>query len=555
MLVTLSLCAVTVGAEEPGVVYPDVAPYAWSGSMDNGEQTPTGAAASQQAPSAAATPSYYHTTVESLCQAAVQQMENRTTTFTLGFTWNGEYGYEKLNEEVLDGIFAHTGVPTQGDYLYCNTKSRTWNYEGTYYYTNTYVYYYQLNFTVEYRETAWQNQQVNSAVDALLKQLNLNGYSDYAKAQAVHDYMVTNITYDHEGLAQKNPEIYSTYAAIIKKNVVCHGYASLFYRLMLELGVDCRALSGDANDFVTGPNSGDDDHSWNIVKLDGKWYYVDTTWDANTFEAGYSLAQSQRWFLVCKTNFPEHTPWTYRWPASFFAQYSMATSDYPRGTSPNGWYQKNGQWYYGQNGLDRAGWLQVGGKWFYLEKTGARVTGWKTIGTNRYFFNAYGEMLTGWHIIAGKYYYFHSDGVMYKGWLRFGSTYYFLRQDGSMATGWVQIAGKYYYFHSNGVMYRGWLNFSNTYYYMRQDGSMATGWAQIAGKWYYFHSDGVMYRGWLRFGSTYYYMRQDGSMSVGWVKINNVWYYFRGSGVMATGDVKIGNKIYRFNANGVCLNP
>lgn len=44
---------------------------------------------------------------------------------------------------------------------------------------------------------------------------------------------------------------------MINKTAVCQGYASLFYRLALDAGVDTRVISGEAG----GP------HAWNIVKL------------------------------------------------------------------------------------------------------------------------------------------------------------------------------------------------------------------------------------------------------------------------------------------------
>ena len=66
---------------------------------------------------------------------------------------------------------------------------------------------------------------------------------------------------------------------MINKTAVCQGYASLFYRLALDTGVDTRVISGEAG----GP------HAWNIVKLNGKYYNLDSTWDAGRSAYAYFL--------------------------------------------------------------------------------------------------------------------------------------------------------------------------------------------------------------------------------------------------------------------------
>ena len=62
-----------------------------------------------------------------------------------------------------------------------------------------------------------------------------------------------------------------------KGAVVCQGYADAYLLLCQRAGLPCVVVSGeaDAGKVFTGAAN----HMWNAIKLDGKWYAVDVTWD------------------------------------------------------------------------------------------------------------------------------------------------------------------------------------------------------------------------------------------------------------------------------------
>ena len=64
---------------------------------------------------------------------------------------------------------------------------------------------------------------------------------------------------------------------MINGTSVCQGYATLFYKMMLKLGIDCRIITG---------RSHNENHAWNIVKICDRYYYIDCTWDSNYLEQG-----------------------------------------------------------------------------------------------------------------------------------------------------------------------------------------------------------------------------------------------------------------------------
>ena len=89
------------------------------------------------------------------------------------------------------------------------------------------------------------------------------GMSEYDKAKAIHDWIVTNCYYDFNG--DYGYESYSQYGIFKNKYGVCDGYTYGFKRLAEMAGLECER-------YVCY------NHSWNRVKIDGEWYNVDCTY-------------------------------------------------------------------------------------------------------------------------------------------------------------------------------------------------------------------------------------------------------------------------------------
>ena len=184
---------------------------------------------------------------------------------------------------------------------------------------------------------------------------------------------------------------------------------------------------------------------------------------------------------------------------------------YENGKMVTGWKLVDGEWYYlGSNGVMVTGWIELGGIWYYLSDSGAMVKGWQTISSKTYYFNDSGHMLIGEQVIDGRKYYFNSSGHL-------------------ESTNWVRINNKWYYY---------------------ENGKMVTGWKLVDGEWYYLGSNGVMVTGWIELGGIWYYLSDSGAMVKGWQTISGKTYYFNDSGHMLTGKQVIDGKNYEFNESG-----
>ena len=254
---------------------------------------------------------------ESTAAAQIREyMKTRTATFTVDFI-SDESDPQTAAHLVFDKALEHTGNPLEGDYLAWQFGG--WNGSISYGTTNG-QYIYSITYNVTYYTSAAQEAELNTAVSSLLASLDLSG-NDYEDLCAVYDYMCDTITYDYDTLNDTSYKLkYSAYAALINKTAVCQGYANLLYRLALELGIDCRLISGIGNGGA---------HGWNIVALGNKYYNADATWDTN-----YSTYDNYQYFLRCDANFYDHTRDDEYATASFYAAYPMSETDYDPVSDP-----------------------------------------------------------------------------------------------------------------------------------------------------------------------------------------------------------------------------
>ena len=107
---------------------------------------------------------------------------------------------------------------------------------------------------------------------AIIDKIITKGMSDFDKAKAIHDYLIINVDYDYQNYLNDTipRESYTALGALKNKYAVCAGYATAYKLLCDKAELECIYVVGDT------PRGS---HAWNQVKVDGKWYNVDTTWD------------------------------------------------------------------------------------------------------------------------------------------------------------------------------------------------------------------------------------------------------------------------------------
>lgn len=140
--------------------------------------------------------------------------------------------------------------------------------------------------------------------------------------RAIHDFIVLRLSYDYELLtiydsgdrskyrSQKAEDVYASRIA------VCEGYARLMRSMGEEAGLEVAYIVGNAR-FLMDDSEGDL-HAWNAVKIEGRHYLIDVTWDDGSEEKGQEtygtdyLNTPPELFGV--DHFPEDPAWQLRTP-------------------------------------------------------------------------------------------------------------------------------------------------------------------------------------------------------------------------------------------------
>ena len=123
----------------------------------------------------------------------------------------------------------------------------------------------------------------NASVSEIMGYEGYDSMTQGEKLKAVHDYICGLVNYGNAGTVIQ--EQHTPYGAYTEDHlVVCEGYSKLFKILVDKLGIaNCILVSGTA----VNPEGDGEGHMWNLVQIDGSWYFLDATWDDQTWGTFY----------------------------------------------------------------------------------------------------------------------------------------------------------------------------------------------------------------------------------------------------------------------------
>ncbi|HHV12947.1 MAG TPA: transglutaminase domain-containing protein [Clostridiales bacterium] len=131
-------------------------------------------------------------------------------------------------------------------------------------------------------------------VKSLIKSWKMDSMTDYQRISKLNQYICDHVTYS--SFPDQNPG--SGANALLFGEAVCQGYAELMDIFLKTMGYETVLVTAYAEDF----DFTNDGHAWNIIKINKKWYAVDTTWND-------SSKDRTKYLLVSQKEMKDHNGW------------------------------------------------------------------------------------------------------------------------------------------------------------------------------------------------------------------------------------------------------
>lgn len=191
-----------------------------------------------------------------------------------------EYAYESVADPSRGEWTKFTDACASHDFTFTTTATGSYNFRFYLMDKASSVYYLRTNSCIQVADDAYPSVAsiVNKAVSQAKQ--NTNGF-EYEMALYLHDWLLNQLEYDNS-LKWSSAE-----SALTRGVGTCQAYESAYSKLLTAVGI----INSETRDTYDG-------HTWNAVKLDGKWYQVDCTWDDTSDNFYGDLDQRHLYFCI-----------------------------------------------------------------------------------------------------------------------------------------------------------------------------------------------------------------------------------------------------------------
>jgi len=136
------------------------------------------------------------------------------------------------------------------------------------------------DYLYEEEEIAERQERIEDKVEEIFAQMPQE-LDDYGTVKYLYEYVIGNTEY-----VLDCPDNQNICSVFLRGESVCQGYAKAMQYLLQEAGIESA--------LVLGTVGGGEGHAWNLVRMDGEWYYVDATWG----DASYQVEEGSEDYAV-----------------------------------------------------------------------------------------------------------------------------------------------------------------------------------------------------------------------------------------------------------------
>lgn len=147
-------------------------------------------------------------------------------------------------------------------------------------------------------EVGFINEYIKVKYKRIADEVAAPEMSDTEKVKALHDWVCANTTYATEDI--NSHEFHTDGSILLNDSTVCEGYAKAMNLLCNYAGIETYYVHSS-------------DHAWNIVKIGGHYFHVDSTWDDEEDVKSYA------WFMRSDSEIDDgnsHSNWKAYIPTS-----------------------------------------------------------------------------------------------------------------------------------------------------------------------------------------------------------------------------------------------
>jgi transglutaminase-like putative cysteine protease len=174
------------------------------------------------------------------------------------------------------------------------------------------------------------NKTTAGSLEDVIATINKNFTKPLHKARAVFYWIATNIKYDWDAYSSGKINTSWDYKkdalqTFNSRTGVCDHYSSLFQYMAEQCGLEVKKITGHGKVWPDARvNTSRSDHTWNAVKINGKWKLMDVTWaseknedieyfwfdtPAEKFIYSHFPSDTAEQFLKNKTSIDEFAQW------------------------------------------------------------------------------------------------------------------------------------------------------------------------------------------------------------------------------------------------------